>query len=785
MAGKTYSDGEPAQGQGTSEDLKSRVSKLESALEAAPMPMMTMDDDFVIIDANKASFDLLRKYEPELKALYPGLRLEELVGSCIDVFHKNPAYQRALLADSSNLPWKSVIDVGALKFEINVSRVTDAKGKPDGFFLCWQDVTAQRAKEEEAKKLQEAVETASTAMMSVNKDFVVDYANAQTFKLLNSHSETLRAMYPGFDPQKLVGTCIDVFHKVPSHQRGVLNNQANLPFSTTIAVGSLHFDINVTGVKNAAGELEGWFLCWEDVTEKKAKEEESARLQTALDNAGTPVMMVDNDFVITYANQASTKLLESRAHELSRVYPGFDPSKLIGSCIDMFHANPAHQRRLLADPANLPWSSDIVVGSLTFSINVRGVYDLAGNQVGCSLEWDDVTDQRRAQSEVESLLAGAVAGDLSTRIDAEQFDGFMRDLCSGINGLVEAVVKPLDAIGEVAASLAAGDLTQTMDGHFQGQFGDVQSALNGSVQTLMEMVEKINDTAAELSTEASTISEGNAELNDRTQEQAASLEETASAVEEMTSTTRQNADNAQKASKLSEEASTLANKGGEVVGRAVQAMESINGASKKIADIIGVIDEIAFQTNILALNAAVEAARAGEQGRGFAVVASEVRNLAQRSAGAAKEIKGLISDSVEKVAEGSNLVNETGPTLGEIVNSVSLVSSIVADIAAASEEQSSGVESINQAVMKMDEMTQKNAALVEEAAATSSAMDTKARGLSDLMTYFNVRGEEHEAEEPELPRKPARSRARERRAPAPAPVKRRSSSKPDGGWSEF
>ncbi|MCP4449241.1 MAG: PAS domain-containing protein [Myxococcales bacterium] len=643
----------------------------------------------------------------------------------------------------------------------------------------------------ELHRFKSAINLATTAMMSINRDFEIDYVNDETLRLLESHSTTLRALYPGFSAERIVGTCIDVFHKVPSHQRNLLADPANLPFKSTISVGPLKIAINVAGIRDANGGVDGWILSWDDITEKHAEELRTLRIQSAVDNARTAIMMTDLDMNITYVNDSTKSLLNARIGELRLLFPSLDVERLVGASIDMFHNNPAHQRRLLSDPANLPWQSDIKVGPLTFDINVRGVFDLAGQHVGCSLEWADVTDQRDGQEQVDTIIASAVAGQLDRRIETSQFTGFMRDFCEGVNSLVDAIVDPMEAISRVANALSEGDLTQSMDGEYQGQFAVVQESLNGSVETLSEMVEKIMHTSNELSAEASTISRGNTELNNRTQEQAASLEETAAAVEEMTSTTRQSANNATSAKTLSREASELANRGGEVVGRAVSAMEGINSASKKISDIIGVIDEIAFQTNILALNAAVEAARAGEQGRGFAVVASEVRSLAQRSASAAKEIKGLIQDSVEKVAEGSSLVNESGQTLNEIVKSVDQVSRIVEDIASASEEQSSGVEAINQAVLKLDEMTQKNVALVEEAAATSGAMDVKAQGLLDLVSYFDADGG---AQTPERVAPAAQRRVAPRLAPAgrsaarrPAQARTARAAKPDAGdaWSEF
>ena len=296
----------------------------------------------------------------------------------------------------------------------------------------------------------------------------------------------------------------------------------------------------------------------------------------------------------------------------------------------------------------------------------------------------------------------------------------------------------MDETSRVMRALADGDLRDTMKGTYQGEFDLLAKAVNTCVGNLQDMVAQIRMSAATINTSASEISQGNTDLSQRTEQQAASIEETASSMEELTGTVKQNADNARQASQLAASAREQAEKGGVVVSTAISAMSQINDASKKIADIIGVIDEIAFQTNLLALNAAVEAARAGEQGRGFAVVAAEVRNLAQRSAGAAKEIKTLIKDSVSKVEEGSRLVNESGSTLSVIVQAVKKVSDIIAEIAEASSEQSVGIEKASQAIAQMDQAVQQNAALVEEAAAASSSMDDQSRSLAELMEVFKV-----------------------------------------------
>ncbi|MBT9540516.1 methyl-accepting chemotaxis protein [Thiobacillus sp.] len=304
--------------------------------------------------------------------------------------------------------------------------------------------------------------------------------------------------------------------------------------------------------------------------------------------------------------------------------------------------------------------------------------------------------------------------------------------------LVRAISRPLNEAVRVAKSVAAGDLTQTINVHSQDETGQLMGAMQDMNTSLADIVSQVRIGTETISVAAREIATGNADLSSRTEQQASSLEETASSMEELTSTVKQNAENARQANQLVQSTAEVAVKGGNVVGQVVDTMASISESSRKIADIIGVIDGIAFQTNILALNAAVEAARAGEQGRGFAVVASEVRNLAQRSAGAAKEIKSLIEDSVGQVESGGKLVGEAGKTMGEIVTSVKRVTDIMGEIAAASQEQSAGIEQVNQAITQMDDVTQQNAALVEQAAAAAMSLQEQADNLTQAVSVFKL-----------------------------------------------
>lgn len=531
----------------------------------------------------------------------------------------------------------------------------------------------------------------------------------------------------------------------------------------------------------------------------KAKNENSELvwLSSALDGTTCAIMMVDRDLVITYANRATRELVTRHEAVFRAAFPTFVAANLVGSCIDMFHVKPEHQRRMLANPKNLPHSADIKVGPLTFRITVTAILDPAGTYLGNTLEWQDVTEQRDGERQIQGLIDAATAGRLDVRIDAERYSGFMKSMSSGVNRLMDTVVGPIRETLRVVECLAAGDLRSQMQGEFQGEFATLRDRLNETIKTLRETVAQLQRSASEIDSASSDISEGNANLNKRTQEQSSALEETASSLEEMTATVKQNAANATQANQLAASARDSAEKGGQVVGSAISAMSAITESSKKVADIIGVIEQIAFQTNMLALNAAVEAARAGDQGRGFAVVAAEVRNLAQRSAAAAKEIKGLIQDSQDKVAQGSKLVSRSGETLQEIVSSVKRVSDIVGEINAASDEQASGIDQINVAVNQMDKSTQQNAAMVEEAAAAAESMNEQARALTDMVGFFKTGDDAAPSEAP--PRPPARKaepRAQskgkkaapraERAATAAAPkASNGKRTADDGDWAEF
>jgi methyl-accepting chemotaxis protein len=385
--------------------------------------------------------------------------------------------------------------------------------------------------------------------------------------------------------------------------------------------------------------------------------------------------------------------------------------------------------------------------------------------------------ERKAIDDMSRAIDEANAQSFNLRIALTALTLLLGGVCAFL--IARSITRPLGRAVQVAETVASGDLTSRIEVDSRDETGQLLHALKNMNDSLAQVVGEVRAGTDTIATASGQIAAGNHDLSSRTEEQASSLEQTAASMEELTSTVKQNADNARQANQLAVSASEVAVKGGSVVSQVVDTMGSINASSRKIVDIIGVIDGIAFQTNILALNAAVEAARAGEQGRGFAVVASEVRNLAQRSAAAAKEIKTLIGDSVEKVEEGSKQVAEAGRTMDEIVDSVKRVTDIMGEITAASHEQTQGIEQINQAIAQMDQVTQQNAALVEEASAAAQSLQEQAGSLSQTVSIFKL-GQEEAAvvlaqvqarSQPALPSKRAAPALKAPAKPAAAPRK--------------
>jgi len=471
---------------------------------------------------------------------------------------------------------------------------------------------------------------------------------------------------------------------------------------------------------------------------ERAIARENARIRLALEGARTNLMLVNADGVVAYCNEAMRMFFVGRGDAIREEAPGLDPAALIGVQLEAFGPALAADASGLAGLAQTQ-RSQLRFGGRTIDQVLAPVFDDDGLRWGTVLEWRDRTFELAVESEVGAVVAAAADGDFSVRLAEEGKEGFGLTLARNLNTLLDQVGSSLAGIREVLKAVADGDLTRQLGGVYRGVLGDIRDDTNRTVDTLAQMIERIKDSAGTIKLASGEIASGNQDLSQRTEQQAANLEETAASMEELTATVKQNAENARQANQLAAAAGESASRGGSVVSSVVDTMAAIAGSSRQMNEIIGVIDGIAFQTNILALNAAVEAARAGEQGRGFAVVASEVRALAQRSAAAAKEIKSLIGESVKNVDSGAALVAQAGKSMDEIVIGVRRVTDIMGEIAAASAEQSSGIQQVSSTVSQMDQTTQQNAALVEEATASARALEEQAGALGQLVGTFRTR----------------------------------------------
>jgi methyl-accepting chemotaxis protein len=461
---------------------------------------------------------------------------------------------------------------------------------------------------------------------------------------------------------------------------------------------------------------------------------ENLRVRIALDNAGTAMLIADDHGNVAYANPAMRRLLQQYRRDVAQHLSHANLDQLEGQPLARLQPDGSNDPALV----NTTQQCELAFGTAVFAQTVAPVISADGQRLGVVVEWRDRSQEVAVESEVAGVIDAAAAGDLSQRIDTAGKSGFFRRLADGVNSMLDTNAATIGDVQRVLGALAQGDLTQRITADYRGVFGRMRDDTNTTVEHLTGIMQRVHGAVDAIGSAARDINAGNNDLAARTEQQAANLEETAASMEELTSTVRNNAGTSQQARQLATGAADIAARGGTVVEQVVEQMDGITHASRQIESIIGVIDGIAFQTNILALNAAVEAARAGEQGRGFAVVASEVRSLAQRSTEAARQIKQLIGDSAQRVDQGAVLVGDAGRTMQEIVTAVRQVNELMAEISAASQEQSAGIEQVNQTIIQMDNATQQNAAMVEEATAAAHALQEQAAQLAQMVAVFRL-----------------------------------------------
>jgi methyl-accepting chemotaxis protein len=714
----------------SSEDAIQTLRNSQS-LDSSSTAFMMADVDLNIIYANKSVLNLLKNLEKEIQEVLPNFSANNLMGQNIDIFHKNPAHQRGMLAGLKETHSSSIM-VGRLNFKLTLSPLFDDQNKSIGTVVEWLDQTDLIVK----AGMLDALDR-SQAVIVFTPEGLVQSANENFLTTMGYNLEEIKGQHHKMFVE-------DDYKNSPEYSafwRKLNTGEYESGEFKRIAKGGREVWLlaSYNPIVNSAGKVTGMVKYATEVTQQKLKNADYGGQISAIGKSQA-VIEFNMDGTIIRANDNFLNTLGYRADEVKGQHHSM--------FVETEYRN-SHEYRQFWETLN------------------RGEYIAAefkrigkgGTVVWIQASYNPIMDLNGKPFKVVKY-----ATDITGRKNA------------------------INEVKRVLLCLAEGDLTASIEQEFEGEFIELGDAINSFVAELNETISQISSAATTINDAAAEIAQGNADLSSRTEEQASSLEETASSMEELTGTVRLNSENANQANSLASEASTVAIEGGNIIAKVVDTMSSINESARKISDIIGVIDGIAFQTNILALNAAVEAARAGEQGRGFAVVASEVRTLAQRSANAAKDIKELISDSVNKVETGNVLVNQSGETMDKVVTSIKRVNDIMAEIASASAEQATGIDEIGKAVTQMDEVTQQNAALVEEAAAAAESLQSQAEQLATRVSAFKLDdsgGHSPSVSSPKRLAKPAAKMIREIKKASPMPKKIKPASPEEDEWESF
>lgn len=595
-------------------------------MDSLPFNVMYCGTDLVIKYINPRSYETLTKIEELLP-----ISVDEIVGSSIDIFHKDPKHQRKLLSDPKNLPISSKIKVGNETLELNVTAIKD-KNEYIGCMVCWEIITEKLIAENKNAQYSSMLKNIPVNVMLADRDLNIVDINPKSLETLRSIEKHLPCK-----ADEILGKSVDFFHKDPAHQRKILSNPKNLPHRALIKVGPEILDLLVSPVYDASGEYTGPMVTWDVATERLKAENKNAQYSSMLESMPINVLLSDRDFNLVYINPKSMQTLKSVESLLPQ-----KAEKLLGQSIDIFHKDPTHQRKILSNPKNLPHKAKIKLGPEILDLFVSGVVDAKGNYEGAMVIWEVVTTNEKLKETTKSTS---------------------------------------DYISKNSKDIA-----------------DRSQAVARGAQTLGATTEEMN-----------------------------------ASVEELTASINSIAQNTKSTDAIAKSTAHEAEEGSKAITKAIESMELISKSSEEISEIVKVIGEIASQTNLLAFNAAIEAARAGEHGAGFSVVADEVRKLAERSSQATKEISKLINESVKRITQGSDISRKAGDAFQKIVEGVGKTTQSISEIASATEEQLAAAKEVSTAVQQVAEETEKSAAASEEIANAVQGLMGKAQELQKMI----------------------------------------------------